>query len=103
MFVYWILGSSLHCHAGGSCYQEAGVEQRRETCTFLHAGHPDLEKGKNKALRYSKVFCNVIVYVIKTLEYEKNIQTHRFVVYSLQQLVVSFIRHGGVLLLTRPN
>lgn len=40
--VCWVLGCSMHCHARGSCDQEAGVEQRRETCALLHAGHPDL-------------------------------------------------------------
>ena len=39
--VCWVLGCSLHCHAGGSCYQDAGIEQRGETCALLHAGHPD--------------------------------------------------------------
>lgn len=42
-----VLGCSLHSHASGSCYQDAGIEQRGETCAFLHAGHPDFKKGKS--------------------------------------------------------
>lgn len=40
-------GCSLHSHASGGRYQDAGIEQRRETRSLLHAGHSDLEKGKS--------------------------------------------------------
>lgn len=43
----WFAGCRLHSHAGGGCYQDAGVEQRGETRALLHAGHSDLKKGKS--------------------------------------------------------
>lgn len=46
--VCWVLGYRLHCHAGGSRYQDADFEQRRETCALLHAEHQALQKGKRK-------------------------------------------------------
>lgn len=44
--VCWVLGCSLHGHACGGYYKDAGAQQRRETRAFLHAGHSDLKKGK---------------------------------------------------------
>lgn len=43
----WLAGCRLHSHAGGGRHQDAGVEQRGETCAPLHAGHSDLKKGKS--------------------------------------------------------
>lgn len=66
--VCWVLGCSLHSHAGGGRYQDAGVEQRRETRAFLHAGHPDLKEGKSKISYSAKVYHNFTAEMMKTLD-----------------------------------